>query len=331
VGGTGALVIPGVGKAFAFVTSPFGLAWLVAGLVLFVVVPFVGRQRDIVFAVEEYGYHLRSHTQILKSMSAASQDLAATVADLRTTLAVAPSGERGPASDPPPPRTRPAATPNPTPRPQRAPLRSVATDLPDAARATAGEVGLDADTAAHFTARYVGVCLDTAHAAVQFEPPADSLARLTRAKVRVGKVQLSSALRLCPTPEALERLEAFVDPVYLHQVKLRRADGGINSFADLPAAIEAARCLADPAACEMRVHFHVPLFFTAAGPLGSTSGLLGEDFWRALAGDGAPTDHLEIETYTFDVLPADLRPDDVAESIRREYEWVLSRWATAQE
>jgi hypothetical protein len=34
---------------------------------------------------------------------------------------------------------------------------------------------------------------------------------------------------------------------------------------------------------------------------------------------------LEIETYTFDVLPDDLRGDDVVKSIAREYSWVLSQ------
>lgn len=81
------VVVPGVGRALAFVVSPFGLAWLVAGAILFGVAPFVGSQRDIIYAVEEYGYHLRSHTQILQSMSAASQELSATVIELRRAIA----------------------------------------------------------------------------------------------------------------------------------------------------------------------------------------------------------------------------------------------------
>ena len=34
------------------------------------------------------------------------------------------------------------------------------------------------------------------------------------------------------------------------------------------------------------------------------------------------TSHVEIETYTFDVLPKALHPGDVVKSIAREYEWV---------
>jgi len=199
--------------------------------------------------------------------------------------------------------------------------------LPEGVRAVAHEIGLTGDDAAAMAARQIGVCLDTAHAAVEFEDPCEALASLSAAKVRVGKVQLSSALRLAATEEALARLEEFIDPVYLHQVKLRRPDGTIESHADLPAAILAARAASDTELCELRVHFHVPLFFTKDGPLASTSDLLGADFWRRLAGD-ADIENLEIETYTFDVLPPALRSTDVVESIRHEYAWTLAQWAT---
>ena len=88
--------------------------------------------------------------------------------------------------------------------------------------------------------RHIGVCYDTAHAAVAFEDPAEGLRRLARAGVRIGKVHLSSAMRLAPTDEALEQLEPFGDEVYLHQVKVRTADG-IASFDDLPEATRHAK------------------------------------------------------------------------------------------
>ena len=201
--------------------------------------------------------------------------------------------------------------------------------LPTGLRAVAHEIGLSPDEAAGVVARQVGVCLDTAHAAVEFEDPAESLAQFAAAGVRVGKVQLSSALSLTATAEALDKLEAFVDPVYLHQAKLRRPSGEIESCSDLPAALSAARSARYPEQCELRVHFHVPLFFTEDGPLSSTGKLLGADFWRRLACD-ADIQQMEIETYTFDVLPKALRSTDVVESIRREYEWVLAQWATCQ-
>ncbi len=79
-------VIPGAGELIAFLFSPYGLMWLAAGLFLLVVMPFFDGQRELKLAVSEYGYHLRSHTQILQSMSVASQELAATTERLRETL-----------------------------------------------------------------------------------------------------------------------------------------------------------------------------------------------------------------------------------------------------
>ena len=167
--------------------------------------------------------------------------------------------------------------------------------------------------------RHVGVCFDAAHLAVAFEDLPAALEKLAAADVRVSKVHLSSALRLRPTGENLQRLEAFCDEVYLHQVKVRTADGRIVSFRDLPEAIVALA--AEPGAEEARVHFHVPLYFQAHQGLESTSPLLTGRFAEMLR--AGATSHLEIETYTFAVLPDALKSAEVTESIAREYEWVL--------
>jgi len=79
-------VIPGAGELISFLFSPYGLLWIAAGVLLLVVMPFFDGQRELKLAVSEYGYHLRSHTQILQSMSAASQDLAATTEKFRETI-----------------------------------------------------------------------------------------------------------------------------------------------------------------------------------------------------------------------------------------------------
>ncbi len=79
-------VIPGAGELVAFMFSPYGLLWIAAGLILFIIMPFFDGQRELKLAVSEYGYHLRSHTQILQSMSVASQELAATTELLRESL-----------------------------------------------------------------------------------------------------------------------------------------------------------------------------------------------------------------------------------------------------
>jgi signal peptidase I len=80
-------VIPAAGQMIAFLFSPYGLLWMAAGVLLLIVMPFFDGQRELKLAVTEYGYHLRSHTQILQSMSAASQDLAATTEKFRESIA----------------------------------------------------------------------------------------------------------------------------------------------------------------------------------------------------------------------------------------------------
>ena len=171
--------------------------------------------------------------------------------------------------------------------------------------------------------RHVGVCFDTSHMAVEFEDLTRGLRRLLEAGVRVAKVHLSSALCLRPTAAALEQLGQFRDTVYLHQVKVRSADGDVTSYPDLPEALEAGARAPDRNK-EWRVHFHVPLFFEAMGDLRSTSDLFDDEFVKAIR-SGA-TGHLEIETYTFGVLPEPLRPRDLTDGIAKEYEWVLERF-----
>jgi len=188
-----------------------------------------------------------------------------------------------------------------------------------AAEMIAEIAGVAVDRGRQIWRRHVGVCFDTAHAAVGFEDLPASLDLLAGAGIRIAKVQLSAALQLRPTADTLARLAEFADPVYLHQVKARRRDGRIDSFPDLPAALAAGEKGAE-AWDQWRVHFHVPLFFTADAGLESTSALLPGAFL-----DEAPLfcPHLEIETYTFTVLPPFLAIADPADGIAREYEWLM--------
>jgi hypothetical protein len=118
--------------------------------------------------------------------------------------------------------------------------------------------------------------------------------------------------------ESDRRLQPFVESTYLHQVVERRADG-LARFPDLDVALSHATTR--PADGEWRIHFHVPLFVDRYGDLGSTQDVVRETLAAALR--SRLTRHLEIETYTWDVLPPDLKID-VTESIAREYRWVLA-------
>ncbi|OGV79782.1 MAG: hypothetical protein A3K19_22440 [Lentisphaerae bacterium RIFOXYB12_FULL_65_16] len=183
--------------------------------------------------------------------------------------------------------------------------------------------GLGAGAAEQILRRHLGACLDTVHAAVEFEDPSDCLRQYAAAGVRVPKVQLGCALGWTPSRDTVGRLRAFAESVYLHQVKVRDAHGGVTAYPDLPEALAAWEQGRGGAGDQWRVHFHIPLFAEPSAGLCSTGDLLGAAFARALAETAVP--HLEIETYTFDVLPDELRGMDVTASIAAEYRWVLAR------
>jgi hypothetical protein len=169
---------------------------------------------------------------------------------------------------------------------------------------------------------HVTACFDVCHASVAFEEPEAALDAFADAGIAIGKVQLSAALRVAlngaaSRDAARERLEAFADPIYLHQVTRRDSAGALVGYPDLPEALPA---LDRPETEELRVHFHVPLFVEGYGVLESTQ----RDVRRTLelVVERSACRHLEIETYTWDVLPDDLKATSV-EQIAREYEWVL--------
>jgi sugar phosphate isomerase/epimerase len=155
---------------------------------------------------------------------------------------------------------------------------------------------------------HVTVCFDACHSAVAYEEPQAALDALAGAEIRIGKAQLSAALTV--PAAAREELRAFADPIYLHQVTER---GSLRSWPDLPEALSA-----NGSGEEWRVHFHVPIFVRDYGALESTQDHLREVIERVRG----VTRHLEIETYTWDVLPPGLKTSSV-DSIAREYEWVL--------
>jgi hypothetical protein len=178
------------------------------------------------------------------------------------------------------------------------------------------------DMTAADVARYVGVCLDTCHMAVEFEDAADAFARLASAGISVNKVQLSSALRLtggvgAAAPRAL--LGRFADDTYLHQVVTRDA-AGLTRYTDLPEALDAADSSSAASSAEWRVHFHVPIFLAAMSGFDTTQPYLAsvlEVLKRTTA-----CRCLEVETYTWDVLPPEYRTTDVCTAIARELSWV---------
>jgi hypothetical protein len=114
----------------------------------------------------------------------------------------------------------------------------------------------------------------------------------------------------------IDAFRSIDEPTYLHQVVARQQDGHLLRYADMPDALADA---GNEKVSEWRAHFHVPLFIENYGLLQSTR----SDIEKVLSiHQQRPfTGHLEVETYTWEVLPEPLRlPID--ESIIRELEWV---------
>lgn len=168
--------------------------------------------------------------------------------------------------------------------------------------------------------RHIRVCFDTCHVALEYEDPAEAVRMYQDAEIEIGKVQVSSALKVVLTDnrhDVANNLRKFIEPVYLHQVLARKKDGSITQYRDLDSAINQIH---DPETAEWRVHFHVPVFLESYGPLSSTQSETRKSIQLFLENDICR--HFEIETYTWDVLPDELKTD-MDDSIEREIRWTL--------
>ncbi|MEH1867468.1 MAG: metabolite traffic protein EboE [Nostoc sp.] len=174
---------------------------------------------------------------------------------------------------------------------------------------------------------HVRVCYDTCHFSVEYEEPQSVFARLQSAGIKIGKIQISAAIKVKIPAEVekrnliVERLRPFAESTYLHQVIERRNDGTLHHYPDLIAALPH---LEESLAEEWRIHFHVPIFIHDYQILQSTQ----DDIATVLnlIKTNNACSHLEIETYTWDVLPSEMKIDMLT-SIQREYEWVLKEFA----
>ncbi|MGW8789136.1 metabolite traffic protein EboE [Streptomyces althioticus] len=152
----------------------------------------------------------------------------------------------------------------------------------------------------------IGICVDTCHLATSFEDPDTALDDLAQAGVPVIKSQLSAALHAEQPhrPEVREALAAFAEPRFLHQTRTATA-AGLHGTDDLDEALTGD---ALPDTGPWRSHFHVPLHAAPAAPLTSTLPVLTSVLTRLVGGPHPLTRHLEVETYTWQALPPELRP-----------------------
>ncbi len=186
------------------------------------------------------------------------------------------------------------------------------------------EFGMTDDEAETALVDHVRLCYDVCHFAVGYERPAEVLQKLKNYGLRVGKIQISSALKAEFPTDDLDARQAvkdafarFNEPTYLHQVVARMTSGELVRYPDLPDALAAF----DGNHAEWRAHFHVPIFVKEYGLLQSTQDDIGEVL--RLLGESPFTNQMEVETYTWEVLPDDLKLD-LVDSIEREMNWILA-------
>lgn len=171
---------------------------------------------------------------------------------------------------------------------------------------------------------HIQLCYDTCHFAVEYESPSEALHRFKDAGVRIGKTQISAALKAQfdnrPQRNAVvERLRQFEETTYLHQVIEKEKDGTVRQYRDLPDAFDAKY---DGNSKEWRIHYHVPIFVEAFEGLESTQDNIKRSLRQLL--EETDCSHFEIETYTWSVLPDHLKRN-MTESIEREFNWTLTQ------
>ncbi|MBO9573085.1 MAG: xylose isomerase, partial [Chitinophagaceae bacterium] len=183
--------------------------------------------------------------------------------------------------------------------------------------------GYNEDTASAVIREHIQICYDVCHFAVGYEDHYHMIEELRALGIKTGKIQISAALKaplsenIASRQPVIEAFKKFNEPVYLHQVVVAEKNGGLIRYPDMQQALADAN---NPDVNEWRAHFHVPLFIQHYGVLQSTQ----RDIEQVLNihSEQPITFHLEVETYTWEVLPEEMRLP-LTESIIREMEWTI--------
>ncbi len=182
----------------------------------------------------------------------------------------------------------------------------------------AAQTGLTEANAEVALREHLGMVYDICHQAVEYEDIGASLRALADAGIPVFKLQEAAAVRVPEVTQAkVDALKRFADTVYLTQTVERR-NGELTRFLNLEDAFAAWD--EDPGPREWRTHFHVPVFLDDLGDFKTTRFAIEDALKFHKANKLSP--QLEIETYTWDVLPAHLKTGDIVDYVVLELEWV---------
>ncbi len=195
--------------------------------------------------------------------------------------------------------------------------------LPKGAKTIASKFNVSISAAEDLLREHMQLCYDVCHFAIGYEDHEGIAESLRSAGIKIGKIQISAALKgmmnqgAVLSKEVREGFAKFNEPVYLHQVVAKKVDGSFIRYPDLPEALEDFN---NSQVREWRAHFHVPVFAENFGALQSTQSDIANVL--QIQKEKKFSNHLEVETYTWDVLPPSLKLP-IQQSIVRELKWVL--------
>ncbi|MBS1750400.1 MAG: metabolite traffic protein EboE [Bacteroidetes bacterium] len=194
--------------------------------------------------------------------------------------------------------------------------------LPDGISYICQKFGCSKEEAESHIKMHIQLCYDICHFAVCYEDHESMIKKFQSHGIRTGKIQISAALKADIAADPADRepvlnaFRQFNESTYLHQVIAKYGNGELKRYPDMPDALQDAD---NPDVREWRAHYHVPVFLENYGILHATR----KDIEKVLHihCNNAFTHHLEIETYTWEVLPEAIRLP-LSDSIVREIEWV---------
>jgi len=194
--------------------------------------------------------------------------------------------------------------------------------IPQGIKVFKKEFDLNKATAIKIIKRHLTVCYDICHFSLAYEEPIATFTKFKSAAIRIGKIQVSAALKMLfntsNTDNIWKALADFNEPTYLHQVT-ELVNGKVLTYSDLPEVLQERKSTK-----ELRAHFHVPIFLEKFTHLFSTQ----DHILKVISylKENEICEHLEIETYTWDVLPSSLKRE-LSASIIREIEWLKEQLA----
>jgi sugar phosphate isomerase/epimerase len=171
--------------------------------------------------------------------------------------------------------------------------------------------------------RHVGIVYDICHLAVEYEDITQSLQKLVDAGVPIVKLQEAAALHIPEVNKAaVDTLKRYSKTIYLTQT-IEKKDGKLTKYLNVDDAIAAWE--KSPSPREWRTHIHVPVFLDDLGQFRTTRFAIADAL--KFHKQKPLSRHLEVETYTWDMLPDSLKTGDIVDYVCRELDWVRGQLA----